>query len=119
LVDALTISMVRGACAEPCPARKTFPPEPAHADRYNLARRRSAHMGYCHYWEIEQEIGQESFSRIVADVQRVAVPADYRVTGVKTFMVDYDRTVYQKERFPQHRQEHGTLQSGQDVATHI
>jgi Protein of unknown function (DUF2950) len=27
----------------------------------------------------------------------VAVPADYRVTGVKTFMVDYDGVVYQKD----------------------
>jgi hypothetical protein len=27
----------------------------------------------------------------------VAVPADYRVTGVKTFMVDYDGIVYQKD----------------------
>ena len=27
----------------------------------------------------------------------VAVPADYRVTGVKTFLVDYDGVVYQKD----------------------
>ncbi|NYF50726.1 hypothetical protein HDF12_001091 [Edaphobacter lichenicola] len=27
----------------------------------------------------------------------VAVPAEYRVTGVKTFMVDYDGVVYQKD----------------------
>jgi hypothetical protein len=27
----------------------------------------------------------------------VAVPAEYRVTGVKTFMVDYDGIVYQKD----------------------
>jgi hypothetical protein len=27
----------------------------------------------------------------------VAVPADYRVTGVKTFLVDYDGDVYQKD----------------------
>jgi hypothetical protein len=33
-------------------------------------------MGYCHYWEIEQEIGQESFSRIVADVQRIVRTLD-------------------------------------------
>jgi hypothetical protein len=33
-------------------------------------------MGYCHYWEIEQEIGQESFSRIVADVQRIILTLD-------------------------------------------
>jgi len=26
-----------------------------------------------------------------------AVPADYRVTGVKTFLVDYDGDVYQKD----------------------
>jgi Protein of unknown function (DUF2950) len=30
----------------------------------------------------------------------VAVPADYRVTGVKTFMVDYDGVVYQKDLGP-------------------
>lgn len=29
-----------------------------------------------------------------------AVPADYRVTGVKTFMVDYDGVVYQKDLGP-------------------
>ena len=33
-------------------------------------------MGYCHYWELEQEIGQESFSRIVADVQRIILSLD-------------------------------------------
>jgi hypothetical protein len=27
----------------------------------------------------------------------VAVPADYRVTGVKTLMVSYDRVVFQKD----------------------
>lgn len=27
----------------------------------------------------------------------VAVPADYRVTGVKTLMVSYDGVVYQKD----------------------
>jgi hypothetical protein len=30
----------------------------------------------------------------------VAVPSDYRVTGVKTFMVDYDGVVYQKDLGP-------------------
>jgi Protein of unknown function (DUF2950) len=30
----------------------------------------------------------------------VAVPADYRVTGLKTFMVDYDGVVYQKDLGP-------------------
>ena len=30
----------------------------------------------------------------------VAVPAEYRVTGVKTFMVDYDGVVYQKDLGP-------------------
>jgi hypothetical protein len=30
----------------------------------------------------------------------VAVPADYRVTGVKTFVVDYDGVVYQKDLGP-------------------
>jgi hypothetical protein len=33
-------------------------------------------MGYCHYWEIEQEIGQGSFSHIVADVQRIILTLD-------------------------------------------
>jgi hypothetical protein len=33
-------------------------------------------MGYCHYWGIEQEIGRESFSRIVADVQRIILTLD-------------------------------------------
>ena len=30
----------------------------------------------------------------------VAVPAEYRVTGVKTFMVSYDGIVYQKDLGP-------------------
>jgi Protein of unknown function (DUF2950) len=30
----------------------------------------------------------------------VAVPGDYRITGVKTFMVDYDGVVYQKDLGP-------------------
>jgi hypothetical protein len=33
-------------------------------------------MGYCHYWEIEPEVDQESFSRIVADVQRIVLTLD-------------------------------------------
>ena len=33
-------------------------------------------MGYCHYWEAEQEIDQESFSQIVADVQRIVLTLD-------------------------------------------
>ena len=33
-------------------------------------------MGYCHYWELEQEIGRDSFSRIVADVQRIILSID-------------------------------------------
>jgi hypothetical protein len=33
-------------------------------------------MGYCHYWEIEREIDQESFSRIVADIQRIVLALD-------------------------------------------
>ena len=33
-------------------------------------------MGYCHYWEIEQEVDQETFSRIVVDVQRVVLALD-------------------------------------------
>ena len=30
----------------------------------------------------------------------VAVPAEYRVTGVKTFIVNYDGVVYQKDLGP-------------------
>jgi len=33
-------------------------------------------MGYCHYWEAEQEIDQESFSRIIADVQQIVLTLD-------------------------------------------
>jgi hypothetical protein len=33
-------------------------------------------MGYCHYWEIEQEIDQESFSCTIADVQRIILALD-------------------------------------------
>lgn len=33
-------------------------------------------MGYCHYWEIEQEINPDLFSRIVADVQRIVLTLD-------------------------------------------
>ena len=33
-------------------------------------------MGYCHYWEAEQEIERESFSRIVADVQGIVLALD-------------------------------------------
>ena len=33
-------------------------------------------MGYGHYWEIEQEIDQGSFSRIVADVERILLTLD-------------------------------------------
>jgi hypothetical protein len=33
-------------------------------------------MGYCHYWETEQEIDQKSFSRIVADVQQIVLTLD-------------------------------------------
>jgi hypothetical protein len=33
-------------------------------------------MGYCHYWEIEQELDQESFSRIVDDVQKIVLSLD-------------------------------------------
>jgi hypothetical protein len=30
-------------------------------------------MGYCHYWEMEPEIDRDSFSRIVADVERIVL----------------------------------------------
>lgn len=43
---------------------------------YNFASTRGAGMGYCHYWEIEQEIDQESFSCIIADVQRIVLALD-------------------------------------------
>jgi hypothetical protein len=33
-------------------------------------------MGYCHYWEIEQEVDQESFPSIVSDVQRIVLTLD-------------------------------------------
>jgi hypothetical protein len=33
-------------------------------------------MGYCHYWEIESEIDQDSFSRVVADFQRIMIALD-------------------------------------------
>ncbi len=33
-------------------------------------------MGYCHYWEIEQEVDRETFSCIVADVQRIVLALD-------------------------------------------
>lgn len=33
-------------------------------------------MGYCHYWEIEQEIDQDFFTRIVTDVQRIVLTLD-------------------------------------------
>lgn len=44
----------------------------------------------------------------------VAVPADYRVTGVGGCLPEGSGA-----RFPQDRQEHGALQSGQELATHI
>ena len=43
---------------------------------YNLASCRGAGMGYCHYWEIDQEIDPESFSRIIADVERIVLTLD-------------------------------------------
>lgn len=33
-------------------------------------------MGYCHYWEVEQEIDRETFSSIVGDVQRIILTLD-------------------------------------------
>ncbi|KAA6463341.1 hypothetical protein DYQ86_08520 [Acidobacteria bacterium AB60] len=33
-------------------------------------------MGYCHYWEAEQEIDREIFSCIIADVQRIILTLD-------------------------------------------
>jgi hypothetical protein len=33
-------------------------------------------MGYCHYWEIESEINQDSFSRVVADFQKIVLALD-------------------------------------------
>jgi hypothetical protein len=33
-------------------------------------------MGYCHYWEIEQEVDQETFSRIADDVQQIVLTLD-------------------------------------------
>jgi hypothetical protein len=33
-------------------------------------------MGYCHYWEIKSEIDQDSFSRVVADFQKIVLALD-------------------------------------------
>jgi hypothetical protein len=33
-------------------------------------------MGYCHYWEIEQEIDQETFTCIITDFQRIVLILD-------------------------------------------
>lgn len=33
-------------------------------------------MGYCHYWEIEQDVDQGSFSHIVSDVQQIVLTLD-------------------------------------------
>ena len=41
-----------------------------------------------------------------------AAPAEYRVTGVKTFIVSYEGDVYQKDSgagYPEDIQGHGTL----------
>jgi len=35
-------------------------------------------MGYCHYWEVEANIAQESFCSIVADVERIVLTLDDR-----------------------------------------
>jgi len=35
-------------------------------------------MGYCHYWEIEEDIGEESFCSVVADVERIVLTLDDR-----------------------------------------
>lgn len=32
--------------------------------------------GICHYWELEQEIGREPFSRIIVDLQRIILTFD-------------------------------------------
>ncbi len=47
-----------------------------------------------------------------------AAPADYRVTGVKTFIVSYDGIVYEKDLGPKTLEQFRameTLQPGQDV----
>jgi len=33
-------------------------------------------MGYCHYWEIDAEIDQESFSSVIADFNRMVLTLD-------------------------------------------
>ena len=33
-------------------------------------------MGYCHYWEIEQEINPDSFALIAADIERILLILD-------------------------------------------
>ena len=50
--------------------------EVENAITYNLASRWSTGMGYCHYWEIEQQVDHESFSLVVADVQRIVLTLD-------------------------------------------
>jgi hypothetical protein len=35
-------------------------------------------MGYCHYWEVDEEIDGESFGLVVADVQRIVLTLDDR-----------------------------------------
>jgi hypothetical protein len=69
----------------------------AHADRYNLAKRRGARMGYSHYWEIEQEIGRESFSRIVDDVQRMILTLDDMGVRCRSYRVRRVEIVRQKD----------------------
>lgn len=43
---------------------------------YNLTRLHGVCMGYCHYWDVEQGIDETSFSRIVADVERIILTLD-------------------------------------------
>ena len=52
----------------------------------------------------------------------LAVPAQYRVTGVKTFMVSHDGVVYEKDLGPnisRHRERDRALQPGQDVESRL
>ena len=52
----------------------------------------------------------------------VAVPAEYRVTGVKTFIVSHDGVVYEKDLGDgtlERPQDDGTLQPGQDLEARV
>ncbi len=99
----------------------------AIGERYTIDRK-SVYHGY--YFKVLKGQGRRGpVARLnyviegvmIGGVALIAVPAQYRVTGVKTFIVGYDGIVYQKDLGPRHaqdRQEDGTLQSGRELAAH-